>query len=151
MVKYETGNVLDSPADVICLQVNCQGKIDSEVTRQARKRWPDIYNKYTEYVFNVGNKQLLLGQIRLIRKPDNNYICNMFAQYDYGCDDKRYTSYDAFYDCLNNLKSAIPDWFSLAFPYGIGCARGGADWEIISWMIETVFAGYDITYYYWRG
>ena len=57
-------------------------------------------------------------------------------------DGKRYTSYDAFYNCLIHIrdfceKNAIN---KIALPYKIGSDRGGADWNVIYSMIESVFA-----------
>jgi hypothetical protein len=66
----------------------------------------------------------------------------MFAQERFGYDGKRYTSYDAFYDCLIHIRDFCEknDINKIALPYKIGSDRGGADWNVIYSMIESVFA-----------
>lgn len=55
--------------------------------------------------------------------------------------ESRYTNYEAFYSCLVELKSEMGrlNLTSVAFPYNIGCDRGGANWNIILTMITEVF------------
>ena len=62
----------------------------------------------------------------------------MFCQYNYGYDGKRYTSYDAFWNALNIIQGSIDPGSTIAFPKNIGCCRGGANWAVISNMIEVV-------------
>ena len=58
----------------------------------------------------------------------------IFAQYDYGYGPRRYTNYEAFACCLENLNKLVPDYVPIAFPYKIGCGLGGGDWDIIQLM-----------------
>ena len=75
----------------------------------------------------------------------------MAAQYDYGRNAARYTSYDAFWSCLHNIKYYVPKGSEIGFPYGIGCGLGGANWKIIETMIEQVLAeDYDIYIYHFH-
>lgn len=34
--------------------------------------------------------------------------------------------------------------YSIAFSYGIGCGRGGADWAIVSKIIKDIFYEMDV-------
>ena len=79
-------------------------------------------------------------------------IANMISQAKFGYDGRRYTSYDAFYNCLDNLKNRmfILNQTSIAFPYNIGCCRGGANWNIIKTMIEEVFKDSNFTIEIWK-
>ena len=74
-------------------------------------------------------------------RPSKQYVANLFAQDRYGYDGQMYTSYDAFLNSLRQLKEFCIEnnIKSIAFPEKIGCGRGGADWQIISRMIETTF------------
>jgi len=140
--------------DYICHQVNCQGAMNSGIAKQIRETYPQVYeaylNKYSETEdlllsqnwFEQGGpsvSEVLLGQIQIIGIDNNHNIINMFSQENYGYNGKRYTSYDAFWNCLNEIKQQIPEGALLGFPYGIGCVRGGANWQVILKMIETVF------------
>ena len=65
-------------------------------------------------------------------------VINMFAQDGYGYDGRRYTSYDAFWSCLGQIKDFVPEGRRIAFPARIGSVRGGANWNVILTMIEEV-------------
>lgn len=154
MLNYRTGDLLDSGADYICHQVNAQGVMGSGIAKQIRDKWPIVYARYKERVeecrlggFQSSTVETLLGEAQTVKLPDHGYVVNMFAQFNYGRDGKRYTSYDAFYECLVMMSRVIPKNAKIAFPYKVGCDRGGANWDIISKMIETVLADFDVTIY----
>lgn len=167
MINYIKGNLLDSDCNFICHQVNCRGKMASGIAGQIRERWPVVYNKYQEMYSQAWNwsqnmdpingeatpADYLLGDIQVVYIQNNDkgefqYIINMFSQDAYGYDgETRYTSYDAFADCLYRIKNFVPKGAVIAFPYKIGCGLGGANWEIIEKMIDIVFKDYEVFIY----
>lgn len=152
------GNLLDTKAQFICHQVNCQGRMGSGVAKAIRDKWPIVYteyrNRYEEVKNNIDEmcgrlenggpdvSEALLGTTQFVVVDNHKTVVNMFAQQYYGYDGKRYTSYDAFWQCLNHIKEFVPKGKSIAFPCKIGCGLGGANWNIIRTMIEEVL-GYD--------
>ena len=156
MIYYVNGNLLDSNVDYICHQVNCQGVMGSGIAGQIKARWPIVYESYIakyeaakRYVSLDGERyfadELLLGDIQIVALWEDYYktdfhqsVINMFSQQYYGYDKKRYTSYDAFWNCLNLIKYNIPKGSKVGFPERIGCGLGGANWTIIRTMIEVV-------------
>ena len=133
-------NLFESDASVFCHQVNCLGVWGSGIAKSMREIFPDVYEQYREIC--VKNKYTkLLGNTAIIQSG-NRYIANMFAQERFGYDGIRYTSYDAFYNCLVRIKEFCEknDINKIALPYKIGSDRGGADWNVIYSMIESVFA-----------
>lgn len=146
MIHYINANLLDSDCNFICHQVNCQGKMGSGVAKQIRDRWPEVYSNYAR----VANSKML-GKVQILYIEDANIprqcVVNMFSQENYGYNGARYTSYDAFWNCLNELKNQIPKGATIAFPYKIGCGLGGANWEIIEKMIDVVFKDYGVFIY----
>ena len=155
MVLKREGNILDSGADVICHQVNCQGVMNSGVAKAIRQKWPKVYTEYKakcdyeeatindlygKYESPVDWSECLLGDVQVVFVDENKIVINMFAQQYYGYDQKRYTSYDAFWTCLGGIKEKIPKEKRIAFPARIGCVRGGANWEVIQTMIIRVLA-----------
>ena len=129
MVKFENGNLLDAPVDYICHQVNCQGRMGSGIAKQIKERWPVVYEKYTaaykqreDEVFrgHYGNTlnvtETLLGHVQNIPVSDNLTVINMFSQQYYGYDGKKYTSYDAFWDCLQGIVLTVPKGSRIGFP-----------------------------------
>ncbi len=149
MVTFHNGNILDSGADIICHQVNCQGKMNSGVAKAIREKWPEVYIKYMESNEIIWDKahehgrmiwNHMLGQIQVVFIADKKTmaVVNMFAQENYGYDGRRYTSYDAFWSCLGEIKRTINPGLRIALPARIGCVRGGANWSVILKMIEEV-------------
>lgn len=160
MVTFHNGNILDSGADIICHQVNCQGAMNSGVAKAIRQKWPKVYTEYKakcdyeeatvndlygQYENPIDWSECLLGDIQVVLVEENKAVINMFAQQYYGYDQKRYTSYDAFWYCLGRIKRIINPEKTIAFPARIGCVRGGANWNVILTMIEEVLgADYNI-------
>jgi O-acetyl-ADP-ribose deacetylase (regulator of RNase III) len=152
-IKFIEGNLLDSTTDIICHQVNGQGAFNSGVAKCIRDKYPSVYSAYKEYckMLDIYEKPKL-GLIHISNIGDNRFICNLFGQDKYGYDGKRYTSYDAVYDGLENLKShmLINNLLSVSFPYQMSSVRGGAKWEIIYCMICEVFKDTNIKIEIWR-
>lgn len=159
MITYIHGDLLNTECQYICHQVNCQGKMNSGVAKAIREKWPEVYElykeKYDEIINSILPTSRLLGEAQIITLKDEylendilQKVVNLFAQDYYGYDGRRYTSYDAFWNCLNVLKNNTPPNSSYAFPYKIGCVRGGANWEIIRTMIEEVLGDREVHIYY---
>ena len=150
MIHEIKGNLLDTNCQYICHQVNCQGKMNSGVAKAIRDKWPEVYTQYLQkYVDADGYADELLGEIQHVPVSNLQCVINMFAQQYYGYDGHRYTSYDAFWSCVNRIAVTVPVGSSLAFPGRIGCVRGGANWDVIKNMIEVVLGkDYDVFIYY---
>lgn len=157
MIHFKKMNLLEADVDYICHQVNCQGKMNSGVAKAIRERWPIVYTTYWNTWHSAPRRLQLLGTILLVdineyeprTWPDQPAIINMFSQEFYGYDGKRYTSYDAFDDCLQKIKESVPKGSKIAFPYKIGCDRGGGKWNVIFALISNALnEDYDITFCY---
>lgn len=155
MVQYKVGNLLDAPVDYICQQVNCQGRMSSGIAKQIKERWPIVYKSYMSGYKDMEDKinkscssfenpldvsEILLGHLQQVKVNDTKTVINMFSQQYYGYDGKKYTSYDAFWTCLEGIKLTVPKGSKIGFPYRIGCGLGGANWQVISTMIDEVLS-----------
>ena len=152
MIHYVKGNLLDSSCDYICHQVNCQGTMGAGLAKQVKDLWPEVYEsyckKFKKTIDDVKPTRSMLGDIQVITTSDTaQKVVNLFAQDGYGRKG-RYTSYDAFWECLNRLKEETKPEETIAFPYLIGCGLGGANWEVIHAMIDEVFKFRQIYIYY---
>ena len=156
-VYPQVGNLLESDCDYICHQVNCQGKMNSGIAKSIREKWPVVYNNYMEkYNIVNGVSGALLGDIQIVGLWDDFYatdfhqsVINMFSQEHYGYDGRRYTSYDAFWNCLHLIKKTVPKRSKIGFPGYIGCVRGGANWNVIYEMISEVLGqDYEVYIYF---
>ena len=144
MIYWKKGNLLESDCDYICHQVNCQGKMNSGIAKQIREKWPIVYDEYAKVASFDQH-----GHIQLVHINDAYCVINMFAQRYYGYDGRRYTSYDAFWTCLGEIKNFVPKGSSIGFPKKIGCDRGGANWPVILKMItEVLGVEYKVFIYY---
>ena len=134
-LKFVLGDITKSDANYICHQVNCQGAMGSGVAKAIKDKWPVVYTDYRR--FYESNKSLL-NEIQIVAVSTEQSVINMFAQEYYGYDRNQYTSYDAFWKCLNKIKNIVPKGSKIAFPSKIGCCRGGANWKVILTMISEV-------------
>lgn len=148
--------------DYICHQVNCQGVMNTGIAKSIREKWPLVYENYM-IKYNDVNENcpsvispsfFMLGTIQIVpieldfSVHYHKDVINLFAQDQYGDDNKCYTSYDAFWSCINQLK-CLRKGSSIGFPGHIGCCRGGANWNVIRTMIEEVL-GKDYEIYIYR-
>ena len=142
------GDLLNADTDFICHQVNCQGKMGSGVAKAIRERYPVVYEQYVEYC----SRGRCLGSTQYVQVSDRSgmtpyYVVNMFAQDKYGYDGRQYTSIEAFKKCLENINKNCAG-YTVAFPWKVGCVRGGADWdEVLSLICETLTDVKEIKFY----
>lgn len=152
-IIYKTGNLLDAQTDVIAHQVNCQGVMGSGIAKQIRDKWSRVYDSYVSYCYDyITCTHELLGECQLVQINDHQHVANLFGQNYYGRDGKRYTSYDGIYDALTSLAVQMMDngMKLLAIPYKMSSDRGGADWNVVLAMIESVFKDTNVTIEIWK-
>lgn len=137
-MKIIEKDILTVEKGIICQQVNCQGVMASGLAKAIREKWPVVYDEYIKTFRLFKNKhdfQLLGKHLYVNVKPDL-WVCNIFGQLNYGYDKQRYTDYGALMAAFEDMEvNRIPFFF----PYNFGCDRGGADWAIVSKMIEYYF------------
>lgn len=151
-ISYIDGNLLDSTASLICHQTNCNKGFGSGVAKAVRDKYPIVAEKHLKACNFVDKPSDLLGKIQPVKVSDKQWIVNMFAQETYGYDGAQYTSYDAFWSCLNKIKEycKVQSLTTVAFPYKIASVRGGANWEVIKQMITSTFYETDINVEIWK-
>lgn len=145
MIKIVQGNLLDATENVIAHQVNCQGVMGSGLAKQIRNKYLEVFEKYLNYINK--HKFVALSSCQIISVGNDNYIANLFGQYNYGRD-RKYTDYKALEEALFSLKVKCKDANkSVAIPYNLGCGLAGGNWDIVYKIIEEVFSDYDVTIY----
>ena len=160
LLEIRNGDLILSNATVIVHQVNCMGVMRSGVAKSIREMWENVYIKYMDVCKSAcTDTRSLLGTICPVPLRfgcGTKYVVNLFGQHKFGYDGKRYTSYDAVYDGLVELKKFVLENFenepstTVAFPWKMSSVRGGAEWDIIDRMIRTIFNDTNITIQYWK-
>ena len=146
------GNLLDSAADIIAHQTNCQGSMGSGVAKAIKEKYPRVYEQYRK-AYEKG--LLKLGMCQVVKTnpngEDNRLVANLCGQDRYGRD-KRHTDYEGIYVALEKLANYCKEnnLSSVAFPWKMSSDRGGADWMVICAMIEAAFKDTNITIEYWK-
>jgi O-acetyl-ADP-ribose deacetylase (regulator of RNase III) len=154
MIRIIEGDILESNADIIFHQVNCQGVMGSGLAKQIRDKYPNVYQDYKNYC-NQHKPEELLGTICCSRYNELNCICNVFGQLNYGTN-KVQTDYAAVKKALFVQRRILKDLYwqypncKLAFPYKMGCGLAGGDWNIVYEIIEEVFGDYSVTIYKYK-
>lgn len=118
MLRFEKGNIVTGNYLVFCQAVNCNGVMGDELTKEIRKKYPVVYQKYKKR----GIKRL--GSIQAVPTGDGRICVNMFTKKGFFSD----IDFGAFEQCLEYIRQILKS--EVAFPYKIGCKFDG-DWEII--------------------
>lgn len=144
-MKIIKKDLLTVERGIIVHQVNCQGAMNSGVAKAIRDKWPEVYLEYLDVCNNYrNNKMKLLGEVSFVEVEDNLIVANLFGQFSYGYDGKRYTSYGAYEKALPFLEIHAKNTYKLPlfFPYKIGSDRGGANFEFIKELISEYCTDY---------
>ena len=139
MIKYYTGDILESDVNIICQQVNHQGVMGSGLAKQIKDKYPDVMTNYLNLCKIDFEKLRRNGIISWCAVDSNKYIASIFGQDHYGTD-RNHTDYYALSSGLETVRQyAETRGFSVGIPHGIGCGLGGGDWSIVSAIIRDVF------------
>lgn len=142
MVVHVTEDLLKSNCKIYCHQVNCRGVMGSGLAKQVRAKYVEAYQSYVQFCNIYGSG--LLGKTEFVVCNDGHIIANLFGQDGFGYG-KQYTNYEALEMCIRTVyERVIKSGETVAFPYLMGCDRGGGDWNIVLEIIEKYFGDTDI-------
>ncbi len=122
MIVYVSGNLFESPAQVLVNTVNIVGVMGKGIAKEFKRIYPDMFEKYREL---CENKQLSIGQLWLYKTP-NKWILNFPTKKHW-----RYPSITEYIeDGLIKFKEVYAEWgiHSIAFS-PLGCGNGELDFE----------------------
>lgn len=143
MIKYITGDILDSDETVVAHGVNCRGGFGSGFAGQIAQRYVNTKTKYFEKYANEG---WMLGDIQETKdRWDGRIIVNCATQTNYGTVyDGPYVSYEAIRRVVQRLIVLYPKGFAMP---KIGCGLAGGNWDIVSKIIEQESGSIEIRVY----
>jgi len=134
MLRFTTGNILDSSAEALINTVNTVGVMGKGIALQFKQAFPHNFEIYKQACLNgslktgkilaVKDNELLLGERLIINFPTKQHW-KMPSEYRYI--ESGLTALVAYLQ-QNPVKS-------LAMP-ALGCGNGGLDWHKVRTMIE---------------
>lgn len=132
-MKIVEMDLFDVTEGIIAHQVNCQGVMGSGVAKIVREMYPRAYESYRELCQRYAPKQLL-GLVQPVRVSDDLWVLNVFGQEGFG-NAGRNTSYDATADAWAKIGAHYGEDL-IHIPYLMGCALGGASWNIYETIVD---------------
>lgn len=158
MIEYRKGDLFAEKHPVIAHGVNCQGVMGSGVAKIIKEKWPEVFQRYVEWI-EVRDHDYRLGFVVPCPTKDGTIILNCLTQYDYGREyGKRYVSYDAVDDCMRIIDKdmRLKNFFTgelkvdqsnyIAMPK-IGAGLGGGEWSIIEAIINHRLKDHKVVVY----
>ena len=135
MLRFTTGNIMDSSAEALVNTVNTVGVMGKGIALQFKQAFPHNFNVYQQACLNgqlvtgkilaVKDSELLLGERLIINFPTKQHW-KVPSKYEYV--ESGLIALIAYLQA-NPVKSmAIP---------ALGCGNGGLDWQKVKPMIEN--------------
>jgi len=137
MIEYRKGCVVEAFKTgkyfALLHQANCFNTMNSGVAKAIRETYPEAYEADCKTVKGDRAKLGTYSQAEVtVRGHDLHFIINMYGQYDYGKDGKKYTQVGKLEQALGSFAewAVAPSWaISVCIPKKMGCGLGGADWD----------------------
>lgn len=145
MVNILDGDLFEAAETYIVHQVNCCGVMGNGVALQVKKKYPNVYRRYSEYCDSHRVKDLI-GRVLVVPTAEGKVVCNLFAQERFG-HGRQFTDIAALRKAMSSLAKIIPTSEAIAMPYLIGCSNGGADWNTVYQIIQDVFKRHSVALY----
>lgn len=143
MLRFTTGNLLDSSAEALVNTVNTVGVMGKGIALQFKQTFPHNYSLYKQACLNgtlttgkilaIKDSELLLGERLIINFPTKQHW-KMPSRYEY--------IESGLIALVAYLKKNRVN--SLAMP-ALGCGNGGLDWNKVRPMIEQHLATLDMS------
>ena len=126
MIEYIKMDITKATMGLVAHGVNCQQTMGSGVAVAIKKKWPQVYKSYMQY---VPEGDTLLGSCDIIQINEYLSVANCYTQNLYGYGGGKYAHPDAV---RQSLLASFQHCDMLDDPLympRIGCARGGLSWH----------------------
>ena len=136
MIKYITGDILESDCEALVNTVNCVGVMGRGLAYKFKNKYKDTYKDYVKW---CNNGDLVIGKLHYY-KEKGKLIINFPTK-----DNWRYNSKLEYIDLgLQELSKLIVTLGikSIAIP-PLGCGNGGLVWEDVKCLIECYLSDLD--------
>ncbi|MGF7078817.1 macro domain-containing protein [Mucilaginibacter sp. UYCu711] len=143
MIRYTTGNIMDSSAEALVNTVNTVGVMGKGIALQFKQAYPHNFEVYKQACLNgqlktgqvlaVKDSELLMGERLIINLPTKQHW-KMPSRYEF----VESGLFALFYFLRDNPVK------SLAMP-ALGCGNGGLDWNRVKPLIEQHLSGLELS------
>ena len=135
MIKYITGNILESKAEALINTVNTVGVMGKGIALQFKKAY---HNNFKAYVEACKNKDIAIGKLLVSKDANLNtgekYIINFPTKKDW----RKPSEYSFIEAGLDDLINVLQEYNiqSVAIP-PLGSGNGGLEWEKVKKIIHN--------------
>jgi O-acetyl-ADP-ribose deacetylase (regulator of RNase III) len=142
MIKYITGNILESNAGALINTVNTVGVMGKGIALQFKKAY---LNNFKAYVEACKRKEVEIGKVFVVKDSNlssgEKYIINFPTKKDW----RKPSEYSFIEAGLDDLILVLKEFSikSLAIP-PLGAGNGGLEWEKVKKIIERKLSNLDI-------
>jgi O-acetyl-ADP-ribose deacetylase (regulator of RNase III)/uncharacterized protein YwgA len=145
MIKYVTGNILESNAQALVNTVNTVGVMGKGIALQFKKAYPNNFKAYTEA---CKRNEIVVGKLFVTRDSNLNSGEKIILNFPTKKDWRKPSEYRYIEDGLNDLIRVIEinQIKSIAIP-PLGAGNGGLEWEKVKKIIEQKLGQIDIEIY----
>ena len=134
MIKYITGNILDSNAQALVNTVNMVGVMGKGIALQFKKAYPDNFKAYEQA---SQNEEIAVGKMFISRDSNVSSGEKIIINFPTKTDWRKPSEYKYIEDGLDDLISVIEtnQIKSISIP-PLGAGNGGLNWESVKNIIE---------------
>lgn len=145
MIKYITGNILESSARALVNTVNTVGVMGKGIALQFKKAFP---NNYKAYIEACKKNEIAIGKLFVTKDENLNSGEKTIINFPTKKDWRKPSEYSYIEAGLNDLLNVINRYQikSIALP-PLGAGNGGLEWERVKKIIEKKLQPLDIEIY----
>ena len=134
MIRYTTGNILESNAQALINTVNTVGVMGKGIALQFKKAYPNNFNAYQKA---CKQGDIAIGKLFITKDHNLNSVEKIIINFPTKKDWRKSSEYSFVEEGLDNLLQVIEQQNikSIAIP-PLGAGNGGLEWEKVKKMIE---------------
>lgn len=142
MIKYLTGNILDSEAEALVNTVNTVGVMGKGIALQFKRAYPNNYKSYNQA---CKNEEVEVGKLFVTKDGSVTSGEKIIINFPTKKDWRKPSEYEFIEKGLKDLLSVIDNYNikSIAIP-PLGAGNGGLEWEKVKSMISQYLDKLDI-------
>jgi O-acetyl-ADP-ribose deacetylase (regulator of RNase III) len=142
MIKYITGDILESKAQALVNTVNTVGVMGKGIALQFKKAFPHNFKAYAE-ACNKG--EIAIGKSLVVKDVSLNTGEKIIINFPTKKDWRKPSEYSFIAEGLDDLVNVLEEYQirSIAIP-PLGAGNGGLEWEKVKKMIDQKMANLDV-------